>query len=124
MTLKNAFGDLSTEAKQDTAISILGDLLTELTNKLEEGQQIITRHVTADGNWSYKSGSSGTPTINGRVIGITATGGENSGSFTINGGDTVIIPPNMSIDIAPRGNLLSPNIEFVDTAFYFVELVT
>jgi hypothetical protein len=78
------------------------------------------------GTWGYKSGSSGTVNslpATAHVLGITATGGTSAASFTINGGDTITIPANMSIDIAPKGNLVAPTIVFTSTVSYFIEYV-
>jgi hypothetical protein len=58
----------------------------------------------------------------GQVLGITchSTAG---GSVQVNGGDTVPVPANVGLDIAPRGNLVAPTIVFTSTDSYFVEFV-
>lgn len=76
------------------------------------------------GVWGYKSGVSGTPTIpaNAKILQITAASVV-GGSLTINGGDTVTLPPNGSISIEPKGNLVTPTVVFTNTSAYFVEYV-
>lgn len=82
------------------------------------------------GTWGYAAGNNGTVTLTGskRVLQITATALEASGTFTINGGDTITLPyggtdkVSTSITIAPIGNLTDPTIVFsagVDS--YFIE---
>lgn len=74
------------------------------------------------GTWGYHAGTSGTLTVpaGARVLGIAAhsTGG---GTMTINGGDSVPVPANVGVEVAPRGNLIGPTIQFISTDTYFVE---
>lgn len=77
------------------------------------------------GTWGYASGVSGTPTIGAgkRVIGISAHSTV-GGSFTINGGNTITVPANVSVNINPLGNLVNPTIVFTSTDTFFVEFVS
>lgn len=119
-------------------------LLTELGQKLEPGGPVDTGLVipaefplpagqvttlTAKqpdvvGTWGYVAGASGTPTITGskRVTGIAAHA-TTAGSFTINGGDSIPVPANSSIEIQPLANLVDPAIVFTGTDSFFVETV-
>jgi hypothetical protein len=96
----------------------------------------ITETVTADlpavaGVWGYNSGALGTLTLTGgkRVLQISAISLEVAGSITINGGDLIRLPygdvdkVSTEMTIYPKGNLIDPVIEFVDTDSYFVEYV-
>lgn len=76
------------------------------------------------GTWSYSSGINGTVVVTGgkRVIGISAYS-VLGGSFTINGGDTILIPAGVAYNIEPNGNLTDPTFIFSDTNTYFIELV-
>lgn len=75
------------------------------------------------GVWGYIAGTSGSETVTGRVLSISAhsTAG---GSMTIDGGDSIVIPANSSIGIAPQGNLIDPVLVFTTTDSYFVEFLT
>ncbi len=76
------------------------------------------------GAWDYRAGASGSPrAFVGRVIGIAAHA-TTAGSFTINGGDSIPVPANASIEIQPLGNVTSPTIVFSGTDSYFVEVVS
>jgi hypothetical protein len=77
------------------------------------------------GTWAYSAGTSGTVAVaaNRRVIGIAAAAVSSGATVQINGGDTVPVPENMSIEVIPRGNLVAPTIVFTGTASYFVESV-
>lgn len=76
------------------------------------------------GAWAYNSGVSGTVNVsaNRRVLQITATS-IMGGTMTINGGQTITIPPNASLSIEPKGNLVAPTIVFTNTSAYFIESV-
>ena len=76
-----------------------------------------------NGAWSYLAGSSGTVVVPGgkRVTGIAARSTA-SGTLTINGGDTILVPAG-ALEIAPRGNLVAPALVFAGTDAYLVELV-
>lgn len=78
-----------------------------------------------EGTWDYRSGVSGSVTIptGGRVIGIAAHA-TTAGSFTINGGNSIPVPANVGVDVAPRGNLTAPTLVFTGTDSYLVEFVT
>lgn len=77
------------------------------------------------GKWGYKAGVSGTPTLPSgvRVIGIAAHA-TTAGSFAINSGDSIPVPANSAISIAPNGTLVSPSITFSGTDSYFVEYLS
>jgi hypothetical protein len=86
-------------------------------------QPVSTAYTTQQvGTWNYYAvAGGGTVTVGSgqRVIGIAAhsTAG---GSFTINGGATVTVPANSSIEIQPIGNVTAPTIVFssgIDAAF-------
>jgi hypothetical protein len=76
------------------------------------------------GSWGYSAGTSGTVVVatGRRVVGIGAhsTAG---GTLTINGGDSVVVPAGVAINIHPKGNLVAPTIVFTATTSYFVESV-
>jgi len=108
----------------DTGLTIPTPQTDAVTRAELDAAPVSTKHATADGTWGYHAGTSGTPTITGRVVGITATGGTSAASFTINGGDTITVPADMSIEVTPRGNLSAPTIVFTGTASYFVEVVS
>lgn len=85
------------------------------------------------GTWGYAAGTNGTVVLSGskRVLQITATALEASGTITINGGDTITLPyggtdkVSTSLTIAPVANLTDPTIVFssgVDS--YFIEHLT
>lgn len=83
-----------------------------------------------DGTWSYAAGTSGTESITGRVLQITAIALESSASISINGGASITIPystenkTGSSLTVEPKGNLINPSITFTGTASYFIEFVT
>lgn len=74
-----------------------------------------------EGTWGYRGGASGSVTVpaGGRVIGIAAHA-TTAGSFTINGGDSIPVPANVGVDLAPRGNLVAPIIVFSANVDSFV----
>lgn len=76
------------------------------------------------GTWGYNAGASGTVVLTGskRVIGIAAHA-TTAGSFTINGGDSIPVPANSSIEIQPIANLVDPTIVFTGTDSYFIERI-
>ncbi len=78
------------------------------------------------GTWDYRAGASGSPrSFAGRVIGIAAHAPTSAGgSVTINGGDAIPVPAGAGIELAPRGNVVSPTIVFTGTDSYMVELVS
>lgn len=84
------------------------------------------------GAWGYSAGISGTLTLTSgkKVLRITAIALEVAASFTINGGDSIIIPygatdkVSSSIEFQPLGNLVNPVIIFTNTKAYLVEYVT
>ena len=77
------------------------------------------------GTWAYYAGTSGTVVVGAgrRVLGIAAHS-TTGGSFTINGGNTITLPANVSVNIEPLGNLIAPTIVFTSTDTYFVEVVS
>jgi hypothetical protein len=77
------------------------------------------------GTWGYAAGVSGTPTIGAgkRVIGISAHC-TIAGSMTINGGNSIPIPANVSMNFNPLGNLTNPTIVFTGTDSFIVEFVS
>lgn len=77
------------------------------------------------GTWSYYGGSVGTVAVSAgqRVIGIAAHA-TTAGSMSINGGASVPIPANSSLDWEPHGNLVAPSITFTGTDSYVVEVVS
>lgn len=83
-----------------------------------------TRTPQLVGTWGYAAGTSGTPTIGAgkRVISITAFA-SSAGSMTINGGDSIPLPANLAVSIAPLGNLVNPTLVFTSTSSFFVEWV-
>jgi hypothetical protein len=76
------------------------------------------------GTWGYHAGVSGSITLpsNALVLGIAAhsTAG---GSLTINSGDSIPVPANTAVDLAPRGNLSGPTIVFTGTDSWLIEFV-
>lgn len=105
-----------------------GVVVSDPTNPTERQRVVNGASYVVDpkttGAWGYKSGVDGTPSIpsGAKVLQITATSIA-GGSFTINGGDTVMIPPYGSISIEPKGNLIAPVLVFTSTSGYFVEYV-
>lgn len=91
-------------------------------NPLEPPAVTINRQP---GVFSYDSGTSGTVNVGAgkRVIAIAAhsTAG---GSMTINGGSTITIPANVSINIDIQGTLVAPTLVFTLTDTFFVEELT
>jgi hypothetical protein len=77
------------------------------------------------GTWGYDAGTSGTASIGSgkRVIGIAAHA-TTAGSFTINGGVSIPVPANSSVEIQPLGNVTNPTIVFSGTDSYFVEFLS
>jgi hypothetical protein len=75
------------------------------------------------GTWGYNAGVSGTVNLSGgkRVIGIAAIATEAGASMSINGGDSIPIPDDVGLEMAPRGNLVNPTIVFTGTAAYVIE---
>jgi hypothetical protein len=86
-------------------------------------QPVSTAYTTQQvGTWNYYAvANGGTVTVAAgqRVIGI-AVHSTAGGTFTINGGASVSVPANSSIEIAPVGNITAPTIVFssgIDSAF-------
>lgn len=106
--------DAKVRADLATALTTLADILAS-----------TDKDPDLTGTWGYAAGADGTETLTGdkRVIGIAAHA-TSAGSFTINGGDSVPIPANSSIEIQPIANLVDPTIIFVGTDSFFVEWVT
>lgn len=77
------------------------------------------------GTWAYYSGINGTVTVTAgqRVVGISAYSA-NGGTFTINGGSSIVLPTGTAVSISPNGNLTAPVIVFTGTNTYFVEVVS
>lgn len=77
------------------------------------------------GNWGYVSGTSGTVTLpaGSRVLQISAAS-VSAGTFSVNGGDEILIPANQQFTLEPRGNLISPTVSFNNTASYVIEFVS
>lgn len=77
------------------------------------------------GTWFYYAGVSGTVSVAGgqRVTGIGchSTAG---GSYTIDGGATIPIPPGVGINVEPDGNLVAPTIVFTGTDSYLITVVS
>lgn len=85
-----------------------------------------------DGTWGYSAGVDGTVDLTGgkRVLQITAIALESAGSIQVNGGDSIPLPYGSSdkvsteLSIAPKGNLVDPEIIFTGTDSYFIEYVS
>jgi hypothetical protein len=77
------------------------------------------------GTWGYAAGTAATEALIGskRVIGIAAHA-TTAGSFTINGGASIPVPANSSIEIQPIANLVDPTVIFTGTDSYFIEHIT
>ena len=77
------------------------------------------------GSWSYNAGAAGSYSASAgkRVLQITMVGGAGGGTLTINGGDSIPIPQDVSLAISPRANLIAPSMIFTNTTAYFIELV-
>lgn len=75
------------------------------------------------GTWGYQAGASGTVAVTGTVLSV-AVHATSAGSFTINGGDSVVVPANTQFALAFRGGLVDPTFVFTSTDSYFVEKVT
>lgn len=74
------------------------------------------------GVFSYDSGTSGTVNVGSgkRVIAIAAHC-TTAGSMTINGGSSIPIPANVSINIDIQGTLVAPTLVFTGTDTFFIE---
>ena len=93
----------------------------------QTGTDNVVRELNVDQNfgvWSYYAGVSGAVvvTTGQRVIGIGCHS-TLGGSFTINGGPSIPIPANISINVEPLGNVVAPTIVFNSTDSYFIEVV-
>jgi hypothetical protein len=88
-------------------------------NPLEPVAVTINRQP---GTFSYDSGVSGTVNVGAgkRVIAIAAHSTV-GGSMTINGGSTITIPANVSMNIDIQGTLVAPTLVFTNTDTFFVE---
>lgn len=77
------------------------------------------------GTWAYYAGTSGTVNVTSgqRVLGISAHS-TLGGTMTINGGQTITVPANVSLVITPVGNLTAPTVVFTGTDTYFIEVVS
>lgn len=77
------------------------------------------------GTWTYNAGVTGSYSASAgkRVLQITMVGGAGGGTLTINGGDSIPIPQDVSLAISPRANLIAPSMVFSNTTAYFIELV-
>lgn len=97
------------------------------------GFGVTTQHNAEAGEtWGYNAGTNGTVTLTGskRVLQITAIAQGAAGSFTINGGDSIILPYNSTdkvsseITFEPKGNLIDPTVVFdSDVDAYVIEWV-
>lgn len=67
MTARNAFGDLATEAQQQSIVTALGSLLTELQTKFEAGQQVALDAASLTALESINAAVSGAVTVSGTV---------------------------------------------------------
>lgn len=105
MALTNLLGDISLEATQK-------NVLLELKRDV--------------GAWAYLAGISGNVAVvaGAKVRQIAVTSPlETASQFTINGGQTIIVPAGQSLTIEPKGNLIAPSITFTGTSAYFIEYV-
>lgn len=78
-------------------------------------------------SWGYAAGVSGTPTlpVGARVISIVALAGTVQGAtFTIDGGDSVVVPLNRSLSVDFSIPQTDPTLVFTDTVSYMVEYTT
>jgi len=77
------------------------------------------------GTWAYYAGASGTVVVGSgqRVIGI-AVHATTAGTVTINGGASIPIPANSSIEIAPTAQLIAPTIIVSGCDSYFFEVLS
>lgn len=78
------------------------------------------------GTYGYVAGATGTVTlpVNSAVLSMAAFAAGSSGSVTINGGNTIIVPPDGVVQSSPNGNLFSAVYVFTNTTAYFVEYIT
>ena len=102
-----------------------GSAVAILKTVAVNSQEVATVAALGTGIWSYRSGVADTVVVPSgvRVLQISATADATAGSFTINGGDTITIPPYRSMTLEPKGNLVAPTIIFTGTTAYFVEQV-
>lgn len=85
-----------------------------------KGLTQLASALTVSGTWGYASGANGTPSLPAaaRVTQITAIALGAQGSFTINGGNTILLPydstdkASSSIDMLIQGTLTAPTIVF------------
>lgn len=102
-------------------MSNTGNIQTNGATEVTLGQ-VATDIEKNYGTWSYYAGITGSVSVTGRVVGISAYAAL-GGTITINGGATITLPIGVAISIAPNGNLVSPTIVFTGTSTYFVEVV-
>lgn len=77
------------------------------------------------GTYGYHAGATGTVTlpVGSHTLSMAAFASGSSGSVTINGGDTIIVPPDGVVQSQPNGNLVSAVFVFTNTTAYFVEYI-
>lgn len=100
-------------------MSNLGPLQTNGATEatLEEIQAQYT------GIWSYYAGVSGTVSVTGRVLGITAITVGLAATVSINGGPNIPLPRFVSVEITPKTNLVNPTVVFTNTDSYLIEVL-
>ena len=103
---------------------------TKLDSIITQLQLLNASVPDTEGTWSYYGGTSGSVSVTGRVLTITAIAQQAAGSIQINGGDTIPLPygstdkVSSALTISPNGNLVSPSIVFTGTDAFFVEVVS
>jgi hypothetical protein len=105
--------------------------LTELRDEenntftLEEFNSFISNIGEKSGVFGYASGVSGTETLTGgkKVKSISAYSSA-GGTLQINGGDSIAIPANGSVDIPCDYSLVDPTIIFTTTTTYLITYIS
>jgi hypothetical protein len=110
------------ENESEVAFASASDLI-EFYTTLQNPLSVIEQ--TSNGVFGYESGVSGTETLTGskKVKSISAYSLA-GGTITINGGDSIIIPANGSVDIPCDYNLVDPTVIFTATTTYLITYIS
>ena len=110
------------ENESEVAFASASDLI-EFYTTLQNPLAVIEQ--ASNGVFGYESGVSGTQTLTGskKVKSISAYSLA-GGTVQINGGDSIIIPANGSVDIPCDYNLVDPTVIFTATNTYLITYIS
>jgi hypothetical protein len=110
------------ENESEVAFASASDLI-EFYTTLQNPLSVIEQ--TSNGVFGYESGVSGTETLTGskKVKSISAYSLA-GGTITINGGDSITIPANGSVDVPCDYNLIDPTVIFTATNTYLITYIS